>query len=49
MFQSLLSDFVIADKGYDSQRLRNVIEEQESVMVIPYRKNSRNLDQQTDT
>ncbi|MGJ0581019.1 transposase, partial [Xenorhabdus bovienii] len=43
-----LSDFVIADKGYDSQRLRSVIEEQKSVPVIPYRKNSRKLDQKID-
>lgn len=46
--QSPLSDFVIADKGYDSQRLRSVIEEQKSVPVIPYRKNSRKLDQKID-
>ncbi|EQC00042.1 IS5 family transposase, partial [Photorhabdus temperata] len=46
--QSPLSDFVIADKGYDSQGLRSVIEEQKSVAVIPYRKNSRKLDQKID-
>ncbi len=46
--QSPLSDFLIADKGYDSQRLRRVIEEQKSVPVIPYRKNSRKSGQKID-
>ncbi|WP_268802308.1 transposase [Xenorhabdus khoisanae] len=46
--QSPLSDFVIADKGYGSQHLRNVIEEQESVSVIPYRKKGQKLDQKMD-
>ncbi|WP_387465699.1 IS5 family transposase [Photorhabdus sp. RM323S] len=46
--QSPLSDFVVANKGYDSQRLRSVIEEQKSVPVLPYRKNSRKLGQEID-
>ncbi len=38
--QSPSSDFVIADKGYDSQGFRNAIEQQGAIPVIPYRKNS---------
>ncbi|MBC8945613.1 transposase [Xenorhabdus indica] len=46
--QSPPPDFVIADKGYDSQAFRNDIEEQGATSVIPYRKNNRNSDKKRD-
>ncbi|PHM61132.1 IS5 family transposase [Xenorhabdus ishibashii] len=46
--QSPPSDFVIADKGYDSQAFRNHIEQQGATPIIPYRKNSRKSDKQID-
>ncbi|MBC8952945.1 IS5 family transposase [Xenorhabdus sp. PB62.4] len=46
--QSPPSDFVIADKGYDSQAFRNYIEEQGATAVIPYRKNNRNSGKKLD-
>ncbi|MBC8948205.1 transposase [Xenorhabdus sp. TS4] len=46
--QSPPSDFVIADKGYDSQVFRNHIEQQGTTPIIPYRKNSRKSDKQID-
>ncbi len=46
--QSPASDFVIADKGYDSQSFREVILKQGAIPVIPYRKNSRKPDQRID-
>ncbi|WP_115825368.1 IS5 family transposase [Xenorhabdus cabanillasii] len=46
--QSPPSDFVIADKGYDSQAFRNDIEQQGATAVIPYRKNNRKSDKKID-
>ncbi len=46
--QSPSSDFVIADKGYDSQGFRSAIEQQGAIPVIPYRKNSRKSDKNID-
>ncbi|WP_340613458.1 IS5 family transposase [Xenorhabdus thailandensis] len=42
------SDFVIADKGYDSGTFRDFVEKQGSKTVIPYRKNSRKPDKSID-
>ncbi|CAM3711481.1 IS5 family transposase [Xenorhabdus thuongxuanensis] len=42
------SDFVITDKGYDSQSFRSHIEQQGATPIIPYRKNSRKSDKQID-
>ncbi|WFQ79415.1 IS5 family transposase [Xenorhabdus sp. SF857] len=42
------SDFVIADKGYDSRAFREFVEKQGSTTVIPYRKNSRKSDKSID-
>jgi transposase len=42
---ALLADmraaYVVADKGYDSQKILDLIEEQEAVAVIPPRKNRK--------
>ncbi len=46
--QSPLSDFVIANKGYDSRTFRNHIKQQGATPIIPYRKNSRKSDKQID-
>ncbi|CCW31975.1 transposase [Xenorhabdus nematophila F1] len=45
---SPVSDFVIADKGYDSETFRNIIKQKGATPVIPYRKNSRKSDQRLD-
>ncbi|OKO95230.1 transposase [Xenorhabdus eapokensis] len=42
------SDFVIADKGYDSNVFRRFVEKRGSKTVIPYRKNSRKSDKNID-
>ncbi len=42
------SDFVIVDKGYDSQSFRKVSLKQGAIPVIPYWKNSRKPDQRID-
>ncbi|MBC8946856.1 MULTISPECIES: IS5 family transposase [Xenorhabdus] len=42
------SDFVIADKGYDSGAFRSFVEKQGAKTVIPYRKNNRKSDKQID-
>lgn len=36
------SDYVIADKGYDSNKLRDYVKERGAEPVIPYRKGSKN-------
>ena len=35
------SDFVIADKGYDSEAIRNKIRERNSIPIIPRKLNSK--------
>ena len=35
------ADFIIADKGYDSEVIRNKIREGRSIPVIPRKKNSK--------
>ncbi|WP_338885554.1 IS5 family transposase [Xenorhabdus sp. TH1] len=45
---SSASDFVIADKGYDSRTFRDFIEKQGTTAVIPYRRNSRKPDKNID-
>ncbi|CDG88435.1 IS5 family transposase [Xenorhabdus bovienii] len=42
------SDFVIADKGYDSDAFRNIVEQTGATPVIPYRKNSRKSENPID-
>ncbi|WP_438818396.1 IS5 family transposase [Xenorhabdus bovienii] len=42
------SDFVIADKGYDSDAFRSFVEQQGAKTVIPYRKNNRKSDKKID-
>ena len=36
-----MSDFVIADKGYDSEELRKIIREKSSIPIIPRKSNSK--------
>lgn len=36
-----MSDFVIADKGYDSEVLRKIIQEKSSIPIIPRKSNSK--------
>ncbi|MDC9595253.1 IS5 family transposase, partial [Xenorhabdus sp. IM139775] len=45
---SLPSDVVIADKGYDSEAFRDAIRHQGATPVIPYRKNSQKRDKNID-
>jgi transposase len=40
LIAELPGDYVLADKGYDSKALRDVIENQDAVPVIPPRKTS---------
>lgn len=35
------SDFIIADKGYDSEAIRNKVRERHSILVIPRKQNSK--------
>ncbi|AYA39240.1 IS5 family transposase [Xenorhabdus nematophila] len=42
------SDFVIADKGYDSSTFRSCVEKHGAIAVIPYRKNSGRTDKNID-
>ena len=35
------ADFIIADKGYDSEAIRNKVRERHSIPVIPRKKNSK--------
>lgn len=42
------SDFVITDKGYDSDAFRSFVEQQGTKTVIPYRKNNRKSDKKID-
>ncbi len=46
--QSPPSEYVIADKGYDSEKFRDFIRKRGATSVIPYRKNSRKSDQSID-
>ncbi|MBC8949842.1 IS5 family transposase [Xenorhabdus sp. TS4] len=46
--QSPASDFVIADKGYDSEAFREIVKREGATPVIPYRKNSRRLNKKID-
>lgn len=36
-----ISDFIIADKGYDSEELRKIIREKSSIPIIPRKSNSK--------
>ncbi|CDM90906.1 transposase (fragment) [Xenorhabdus bovienii] len=42
------SDFVIVDKGYDSEAFRHLVKQQGATPVIPYKKNSRKPDKRID-
>ncbi|MQL49252.1 IS5 family transposase [Photorhabdus khanii] len=46
--QSPPSDFVIADKGYDSEAFRLAVKQQGATPVIPYKKNRRKADKRID-
>lgn len=46
--QSPVTDFVIADKGYDSETFREVVKQAGATPVIPYRKNSRKSEKKID-
>uniref|UniRef100_UPI0036D7A165 IS5 family transposase n=1 Tax=Photorhabdus sp. RM322S TaxID=3342825 RepID=UPI0036D7A165 len=48
IMQSPPSEYVIADKGYDSEKFRDFIRKGGATSVIPYRKNSRQSDQSID-
>lgn len=48
MNNSPASDFVIADKDYDSDAFRNIVEQTGATPVIPYRKNSRKSEKPID-
>lgn len=41
-------DFVIADKGYDSEHFREIVKQVGATPGIPYRRNSRKSDKQID-
>lgn len=41
LLQGMKSTYVIADKGYDSQKILDLIEKQEAIPVIPPRKNRK--------
>ncbi|WP_416776315.1 IS5 family transposase [Xenorhabdus budapestensis] len=46
--QSPTSDFVIADKGYDSEAFREIVKRKGATPVIPDRNNSRKSDKKID-
>ncbi len=46
--QSPPSDFVIADKGYDSEAFRLTVKQQGATSVIPDKKNRRKADKRVD-
>ena len=41
LLEGMTSEYVIADKGYDSQKVIDLIEEQGAIPVIPPRRNRK--------